>query len=422
MTRGRLTLVVAALLAGCGRGDDDAVVLEFWAMGAEAEVVAPLLREFEAAHPGVRVEVQQIPWTAAHEKLLTAHVGNSSPDVAQLGNTWIPEFAMLGAIAPLTARIGSDGVRAEGFFPGIWATNVVDSTVYGVPWYVDTRVLFYRTDILARAGVTRMPETWAEWRTAMEAVQRRAGPREWAVFLPTNEWAQPVIFGLQAGSGLLDARGRHGAFSEAPFQEAFDFYIGLFEDGLAPRMGNTDVANVYHEFARGTFAMYITGPWNLGQFRARLPDSLQGAWATAPLPGPEGPGASLAGGSSVVLFESSAHPEEAWALIAFLARPDVQARFFELSGNLPAHREAWADPALAADPRVAAFRAQLDRLAAPPQVPEWELIATRVINQAERAIRGNVPPAEVLRALDAQAEDILDKRRWVLDRRSAAGP
>ena len=108
--------------------------------------------------------------------------------------------------------------------------------------------------------------------------------------------------------------------------------------------------------------------------------------------------------------------------MAFLARPDVQARFFQLSGNLPAHREAWSDPALATDPRVAAFRAQLDRLAAPPQVPEWELIATRVINQAERAIRGNVPPAEVLRALDAQAEDILDKRRWVLDRRSAAVP
>src|SRR5688500_1741308 len=122
------------------------VVLCLGGMGREGEVVAELVEEFERAHPGVRVEVQQIPWTAAHEKLLTSHVGRATPDVAQLGNTWVPEFAAIGALEPLDAWISrSSSIDSSGFFAGIWSTNIVNDTVYGIPWYVDTRVLFYRT-------------------------------------------------------------------------------------------------------------------------------------------------------------------------------------------------------------------------------------------------------------------------------------
>jgi len=64
-------------------------------------------------------------------------------------------------------------------------------------------------------------------------------------------------------------------------------------------MTNTQVSNVWDEFARGMFAFYISGPWNIGEFRRRLPPSAQGSWATAPLPGPNGLGVSTAGGSSL---------------------------------------------------------------------------------------------------------------------------
>ena len=93
-------LLLAWLLAGCARRDDETVI-RFWAMGREAEVVAELLPDFEREHPGVRVEVQAIPWNAAHEKLLTAFAADGLPDICQLGNTWIPEFAALGALTPL---------------------------------------------------------------------------------------------------------------------------------------------------------------------------------------------------------------------------------------------------------------------------------------------------------------------------------
>lgn len=416
-----LVLVFGAC-APRGGGQDGGVRLRMWAMGREGEVVGELAREFEREHPGVRVEVQQIPWSAAHEKLLTAHVGGSLPDVGQLGNSWIAEFGALRALEPLDAMLAASGLDRDDYFGGIWDTNVLEGETLGLPWYVDTRLLFYRRDLLERAGVMRMPETWAEWRAALAAVQRRGGPGRYGVFLPTNEWMLPVVLGLQSGSPLLADGGTRGAFREPEFRRAFEFYLGLFREGLAPTLGIQEIANKYQELERGTFAMMVTGPWELGEFARRLPDSLQGAWATAPLPGPDGPGLSFAGGSSLVLFRGSRHPEAAWRLMEFLSRPEQQVRFWRLTGDLPARRAAWADPALGADPRTRAFGEQLQRTAPCPMVPEWEEIATRIWEQADRAIRGATPPDSALAELDRTVDRLLEKRRWLAARRVARGP
>ncbi len=109
---------------------------------------------------------------------------------------------------------------------------------------------------------------------------------------------------------------------------------------------------MYQEFARGYFAMYITGPWNLGEFRRRLPPETAGRVGDGALPGPDAahPGVSLAGGSSLVLFASSPHPEAAWKFIEFLSAPGQQLRFYALTGDLPARSQAWEDSSLAARP------------------------------------------------------------------------
>jgi multiple sugar transport system substrate-binding protein len=375
--------------------------------------------EFEQQNPGIRVRVQQIPWTAAHEKLLTAYVGDATPDLAQLGNTWIPEFAALGALEPLDRWVaGSSVVDSAAYFGGIWNTNVIGDTLFGIPWYVDTRVLFYRKDLLARAGYRTMPTTWAEWRKCMEAVKRQAGPGRYAIFLPTNEWAQPYVLGMQAGSTLLDKQGRYGVFSDTAFRRGFEFYVGLFRAGLAPVLGNVEVANLYQEFARGRFAMYITGPWNLGEFSRRLPPDLQDDWNTAPLPGPTGDssGVSLAGGSSLAMFRASPHKEAVWRLVEYLSTTRQQERFHRLTGDLPARIETWHTSGLVDEPKARAFWLQLHRVYPVPKVPEVELIATRVLESAERVIRGGRTIDVALKELDLDVARILEKRRWMLDR------
>jgi multiple sugar transport system substrate-binding protein len=421
-----MALAVATLAlgaGGCARADASGATgeLRVWAFGAEGEVIGPLAREFERENPGVHVRVQAIPWTAAHEKLLTAYVGGALPDVAQLGNTWIPEFASINALEPLDALVARDSglIPRADYFPGVLATNVVDDTLFGVPWYVDTRVLFYRTDLLRAAGVAAPPRTWAEWRTALQKVKTKQPPGAFPALMPLDEWAQPLIFGLQTGATLLADHGTRGAFRDPRFRRGFEFYVSLFHDSLAPALANTQISNVYQEFAAGRVAMYITGPWNVGEFRKRLPDSLQQSWATAPLPGPDSLGASFAGGSSIVVMRGSPRKAMAWKFVVFMADPARQARFFEKTGDLPARRSAWDDPALAHDAYLAAFREQLGRVLPSPAVPEWELIASRLAQAAERAARGRQTVDDALAGLDAEADAILEKRRWLLAKRGA---
>jgi multiple sugar transport system substrate-binding protein len=410
-----LQLLVAITLAACA-GQDDETVLELWAMGREGELVEQLTREFEASHPGVRIEVQKLPWKGAHEKLLTSFVGEATPDIAQMGNTWIPEFAELGALAPLDPEVASASVvDPKDYFPGIWATNVYEGHVYGVPWYVDTRLLFYDRDSLSEAGFSRPPRSWDEWMEMMVAIKRRVGPRRYAALMPLNEYDQLVALAMQQGEPLVRENGRWGNFRGAGFRRALAFYVDIFRKGLAPRVTNIQVSNVWNEFARGWFNFYISGPYDIGQFKRRLPADRQNSWMTAPLPGPDGPDVSIAGGASLVVFAASERKQVAWQLVEFLSRPDIQRRFFRMSGNLPPRRSSWQGAPLAGDVHAAAFRDQLERVQPTPKVPEWERIASELRIVGEQTAHGRLSVDDAAAVLDERTDRILEKRRWILE-------
>src|SRR2546430_13245851 len=310
------------------------------------------------------------------------------PDVFQAGNTWLPEFAALDALEPLDDRLARSPALFSGdYFPGILDTNVIDGVTYGVPWYVDTRVLFYRRDLLAEAGHPDPPRTWAAWTDAMARVKARAGPERYAILRPRREWPATVILALELGAGLLRDGDRWGDFRSPAFRRAFDFYLGLFQRGLAPGTGEAAVANVYQDFAAGYFALYMSGPWNLGEFRQRLPPSMDGHWATAPLPAPDGgyPGVSLAGGASLAVFRRSPRQDAAWQLIDYLSQPAQQVRFYRLTGDLPARRQAWTEAALERDPQAGAVWSPPRAGRADPKIPRRERIAAASSRHAQAA-------------------------------------
>ena len=414
----RTALLAVLLLAACRATPDTSHVttLTFWAMGREGESVRQLIPAFERAHPDIHVRVDILPWKGAHEKLLTAFAGDTTPDLCQLGNTWVAELAALGALRPLGQRVRQSRViDASDYFPGIWDTNRIDGTLYGIPWYVDTRLLFYRSDLLARAGFDHPPASWAEWAQQMAAVKRLVGPDRYAIMLPLNEFEQLESLGLQQDQPMLRDDGRYGNFQSAGFEQALRFYDRIFQQHWAPKVTNAEVPNPWAEFGQGYFAFYLSGPWNIAEFRKRLPADVQKDWATAPLPGPDGPGASLAGGSSLVIFRHSRHADAAWALIEYLSQPTVQLRFYQLVGDMPPRRATWKFPALADDPAAHAFRVQLERARPVPKVPEWERIASQLAVTGERMAHGELTPDQAARALDRHADAILAKRRWVMD-------
>jgi multiple sugar transport system substrate-binding protein len=410
-----LSLVCAAsLAAGCGPSDSR-TVLHFWAMGREGEVVQELLPEFERLHPDIRVEVEQLPWSAAHEKLLTAIAGDSTPDLCNLGNSWVPELAMLKALVPLERRVAaSPTIDQADYFAGIWDSNVVGGELLGLPWYVDTRVLFYRKDLLAAAGFAAPPTSWPEWLRVLEALKRRSHGERFGVYFPLNDYAPLIALALQQSAPLLRDHDTHGNFANSEFERTYAFYVDLFRRGYAPSLRDADISNVWTEFGRGYFAFYMSGPWDVGEFQRRLPKSLDGQWMTAPLPGPDGPGASIAGGTSLAVFRSSTHQDAAWVLVEYLSQPAVQQRFYALTGDLPSRRSAWTAADLAQDPYAAAFREQLERVKARPKVPEWERIATDMQLVTERVVRGELTPHLGALELDARTDAILAKRRELL--------
>jgi len=417
--RGPFGLALLLALQACAPKQAE---VTFWAMGREGEVVTELLPEFERQHPGLKVVVQQLPWSAAHEKLLTAFAGDATPDVAQMGNTWIPEMVALGALEPLGSRIKlSQKIEERDYFPGIWDTNVIDGTVFGVPWYVDTRLLFYRKDLLAQAGFDAPPKTWDQWRSILAAIKVDGGNSRYALLLPVNEFEPLLVLGLQQPTALLRDGGRYGNFRSADFRKALGFYREVFEQGWAPPLTNNQIANLYSEFDRGYFAFYISGPWNIGEFKRRLPPAHQDRWMTAPMPGPAGPGASTAGGSSLALFKASRHKAEAWALVEYLSSPAVQQRFHAMTGNLPARRSVWATPALANDVHAQAFRAQLELVKPSPKVPEWERIANEMQLLAARVVHGKLSVDAAVQELDRRVDAFLEKRRSMLGNSGAAG-
>jgi len=296
----------------------------------------------------------------------------------------------------------------------------------GLPWYVDTRLLFVRTDLLARAGFERVPRDWNGWLRCMAALQATGVATP--LLLPTQEFEPLLALALQQRGELLKDGGRRGNFDSEGFRQALRFYLLMFQRGFAPGLSHNQVANVAQEFGRGSFAFYITGPWNIGEFKRRLPAALQDRWITAPLPGPlpegvpgGGPGASVAGGSSLVVFRHSQRKPQAWKLIEYLSRPAVQQQFYRLTGNLPPRRSSWAladegGRSLAQDRHASAFAEQLERVRPAPAVPEWERIAQEMQLFATRAAFAGVDLEETVRGLDVRVDAILEKRRWMLDR------
>jgi multiple sugar transport system substrate-binding protein len=413
-----MLIVFASLFSSCVKKKSAQVELSFWAMGAEGEHINYLISKFETTHPGIKVKVQSIPWGAAHEKLLTAFAGQSFPDICQLGNTWVSEFQAIGALLALDSLIVRSAIiNKDNYFEGIWNTNVIGRSVFGIPWYVDTRLLFYRTDILTRVGYEIPPQTWEEWLDVSRKIKQLWGSdqKRYAVFFPLtfNAWQIPVILIMENGGRLLKDNNSYGAFDDPATIEALKFYLKFFKEELSPR-NMTEVTNIYHGFADAFFSMMITGPWNVSEMRKRA-SQITGLWTTSPMPRKKNRN-SVAGGSSLVISQNAREPEAAWKFIEFLSTPKNQVEFFRLTRDLPAVREAWNASEIQADREIKAFYFQLEDAVPTPKIAEWEQIAIKLQEHLERVAFDRITIEEAVVQLNKEVDRILEKRRWLISR------
>ena len=354
-------------------------VLTVWGMGEEGKKLRQLADLFERQHPGVRIRLQAIPWDASEAKLLTAVVGEITPDVVQLGTTFVPKFAAMDALAPLDHLLTARGpLEREDFYPGPLKTATYRGRLFGVPWYIDTWVLYYRTDLLAAAGSPGPPRTWEELRRVgrrLAADLDGDGRQDrFGIGLGPNDGAALAVFAAQAGSQIVDHRGRIGV-TDAGFKEALSFYVSLFDDKIAPR-GQIKDTDLFAAFEQGRYPMLMGGPWMLTQIQRRCP-SIKGKWSVAPLPRGRR-ASSFVGGSVLAIFKRSPQKELAGQFISFLSQTPQQLRWYQISTTLPPTRSAWKQLARLGDPRLLVFGEQLKTAEAPPAIPEWEEIRDKI--------------------------------------------
>ena len=347
---GMASVAMIAGMSACGRSannadsDSDAVKtidsskatgdLTIWAMGNEGDLLGDFVKGFEKENPDVKVKVTAIPWSSAHDKLQTAIAAGNGPDLAQMGTTWMADFSNSFSTVP-------DNLDMSDFSDGSRAAGQVDGKQLGVPWYIDTRVLYYRTDIAGMAGWNKAPKTWNELKRMAKDMQKVDGVK-YGMSLNssgTDAFLGTLPFSYSAGASLTNEEQTKWTFEDTGIKKGLNFTTSLYKDGVAnvnaDVSSGADIAN----FVSGDTPMMLQGPTAVSQINELGGDGFESKYATVVLPSMDessGPATSFVGGCDLVTFKDSKNKQSAWKFIQWASKPEVQAEWYKKSSELPA--------------------------------------------------------------------------------------
>jgi len=395
----RRRVVVAVLLAGALAGcaerppsGEVTLVFKHARILGPADPIPGLLREFEAAHPGVRVRSEALPWTSDEQhQFYVVNLEGRRPgfDVLMLDVIWVPEFARAGWLHDLSDRVG-DAERAA-FFPSAMTAAAWGGRVWALPWNMNVGLLYYRADLLAKHGLVP-PVTWDELEAHVALIRAAEGDARLDGYLwQGKQYEGMIVNALEAiwaaGTDVLTPDGR--LFPDpGRAADALARMRGLIERGVSPRW----VTAADEELSRRAFgdgrAIFLRNwPYALPLFEAEG-SPVRGRVGIAPLPG--GGGGST-GGSHLGVVHGTAHPGEAAALVRFLTGERAQRAM--LAGTLyPARMALYRDPALtAAHPMLPKIHDLMLAGRPRPVTPHYLLLSTTLQPEFSAVLVGLKP-------------------------------
>lgn len=424
-----LAVLLALLTAACGGGAEESSgagageeasapsaaaeegnggALSVWIMQPGSEDIETIVNEtaaaFEEQNDGVSVDVQFVPWANAHDQFVTAIGGGEVPDVAEMGTTWTPEFAELGAFAPVDVTADGDYVES------LVTSATVDGETYGYPWYAGARSLIYRTDVFDDLGLDP-PETWDDLLAAGDAIAEQGDIDPIHVAGDYVHMQAPLVW--QAGGDLATEQDTWTAQvdSEAG-REAFAFYKELWDKGWSPEGAvNWNSVDVRDAFANGDSAMMIGGGWDLAAILSTNPE-LEGNVGSALAPaGPGGNQDAFAGGSHLVTFAESDNAELGAQFIEFMLQPEQVTAFTEAVGFLPGTVSGVEASSASGDELYGTFAEQLvEHSRSYPPTAAWGQIEGDQVftNATQQMMQGSLTVDEAVAQINQQMQEAFD--------------
>lgn len=406
----------ASASGGSGSSAQAGGKLTVWIMdGTSAnqdEMFAAVNKDFEAQHPGTKVDVQFIPWTAAHQKFVTSVAGGSGPDVAEMGTTWTPEFAATGALADLTDKVnGWDGAKDQ--IPGLMDSVTYDGKKYGIGWYAGVRSLLYRKDMFDKAGV-QPPKTWDDLVSAATKVQQ-ANPGVMGFAVPgSDQYAlYPFIWGAGGKVATKDGDSWKATIDSPEAQKGVAFYTGLMtEHHLSPASTATwNAKDQVSNFQLGKVASMIAGQWEVATILKGAPD-LKGKLGSTLIPvmNAGDTSKSFAGGSDLVVFKNSKQQDLAWDYLKMMGSDKYEKMWAQQTGFFPSSQTLLDSPEYQNDPVMKAFADQMKTAVNLPTSPKWGAVqGAQVIESMTQAIlTGKQSVADATKAAAQQIDSSLN--------------
>lgn len=352
----------AEISSADGEVDGSGKTLTVWIMEGTNPDAEPYFEEVSTAfseETGAELDVQFVPWAEAHDKFVKSIAGGTTPDVAEVGTTWTPEFADAGALVDLSGAVEDAGLD-DGLVPGLVEAGTVEGQLYGMPWYSGVRSVIYRTDVFEQAGV-EVPTTWDELVEVGEALEQQdpemlafpvAGDSEFGV--------APFVWGNGGELAVEEDGGWTSAIDSPEAQEGIGFYTGLAtEHGFSSPAATTwDEADLSDAFARGDVGMMVAGSWTPAALLEANPD-LEGKIGAFPIPGPDGGlSPSFLGGSHLGIFNTTEDPDLAFALVRLMSTGELAEKWGDQSGYFPGTTALLEEIEAEGDPLVAPFAQQ----------------------------------------------------------------
>ncbi|SJZ54839.1 carbohydrate ABC transporter substrate-binding protein, CUT1 family (TC 3.A.1.1.-) [Marinactinospora thermotolerans DSM 45154] len=401
------------LAAACGGGGDEGSgsaggadpasapeELTVWVMGSSQDALVSYFDEVEAkyqeTYPDTAVNVEFIPWPDAQESINNAMAGGDAPDVLEVGNDQVSNWAAQGALADIGSYVESWDEAAD-LDQGALEYGRYDGVQYGVPWFSGVRTLYYRADWLREIGM-EPPTTWDEVVEVAEAIEKEkdvpgfAAPTDFTNGIASFIWSNGGEIAVQEGDSW------QGRLTSPETKEAIEFYAGLSgDDGVSPKayVGENELVPLA-DMANSKLGMYIDGGWALGSMEEQAEDkSVLENIASAPLPGAEGNAPAFAGGSALSVFALSENPDHAAELLKLMGGKEFGKKYADAGGFFPAYPELLDDPAYTDDPARAAAAEQMKNTKFFPATPKW--------NDAD--LNQKILPAAVLEIVQGEDPD-----------------